>query len=702
VPRSSKPRLLAGSGVLALTALASCAPSSFEWRIRFVNRADVMPTRVVAARVRRETCDGPIVWEGSVPQGRALEGMAVPALAEGRYALDVVAYDAECRAVAENCVLVSAPFREMVLVELNSSPGPAECAPSACNDGICDCSGGGCADAGPPDAGPPDAPRPDAVVVPDAFVVPDAYTPDDTGPPDAFEPPDAYVVPPAPPVVIAPWNGVTTGAPLSTSSLVDPPLRPEFIWEEVVGAGSYRLELFRCDMADWRACPLDAPTHVELLPGGTTRARPSTDLAVSTVRPVGARYVFRIGACATTDHRGCAYAEERYVDVGRSSSDIDGDGTADLLAAASDGTDAVLYDVDVTEPSIPRAQLTRASFGTINSIGDYDGDGVAEVMAATAPTTPAEQGGLVLFLDDLPSGGLTVGGSDRSGIMGAGLGTRIVRLGDVDGDGYADFAVTAPGLVGDEIRIYYGASVFSSSLRTTLVRPESLEAFGADLCAAGDINGDGRADLAVLTRTVGGRDAEQVQIYVQRDPAVREIVAIPSLARNVATSFTGGTWDREKLLEIECGRDANGDGRPDIIAGRFRNSAVLLSTTTSLSFAVMSPMRDGMGWFLAVGDVDGSGRATILAGRPGLPASESFRANGTALARYDVAASRLALSDYDSSTHPVSAGSDYDGDGRDDVVLIAGADLHVRLEDGSRRVVLPPPTTRTWSSVAGD
>jgi len=109
-----------------------------------------------------------------------------------------------------------------------------------------------------------------------------------------------------------------------------------------------------------------------------------------------------------------------------------------------------------------------------------------------------------------------------------------------------------------------------------------------------------------------------------------------------------------------------------------------------------------MVWFLAAGDMDGSGRASILAGRPGRPPFEGFSVNGTALARYDMAMSVLQLSDFDTSSTLVSAGSDYDGDGRDDVVLTAGADLHVRLDDGARRVVLPPPPTRSWSSVAGD
>jgi len=269
-------------GLAALVGLplvaSSCVTGPVEWRVRFLSGADRTAARVVEARVHRDTCDGEIVWRGTVPQGRALEGMGVPALLPGRYALEAVATDAECRTLASGCELVDAPFRGPVELALASRPGPALCEASSCRDGVCDCALGGCADAGPPDGGRP------------AAFAPDAWTPFDVGPPDAFVAPDAYIVPPAAPVVVAPWNGVTTGAPVASSPLEDPPLRPQFFWEAVPGAGSYVIELFACTEVDWTRCSVDGvPTYVERLAGDVTRGRPSADLAVSTTAPVGPR-----------------------------------------------------------------------------------------------------------------------------------------------------------------------------------------------------------------------------------------------------------------------------------------------------------------------------------------------------------------------------------------------------------------------------
>lgn len=84
-----------------------------------------------------------------------------------------------------------------------------------------------------------------------------------------------------------------------------------------------------------------------------------------------------------------------------------------------------------------------------------------------------------------------------------GFGSRIVGLGDIDGDGVDDFAVSAPGGRGtglDDPWTGPGGSVLLYSGRTrSLIRTltDSYAGFGAALANAGDLNGDGVADLAV-------------------------------------------------------------------------------------------------------------------------------------------------------------------------------------------------------------
>ncbi len=670
--------------------LASC---SSEWRIRFQNQTDSTRTAAIEAIIRRETCDGAVVWRGTIPQGGSLTGVGVPALADGRYAFDVTARDADCTTVAAACVQATAPFRESVVVTLLTVSPSVSCAPSECDQGVCACESA-CGDT---DAGMPDAPvGVDAPPAEDAFVDDDAPLdaplPGDAWAGDAWADDawaaDAWIAPPAfAPQVVSPWNGVTTGAPITDSPLDDPPLRPEFVWTVVDGAASYVVELARCDAASWRTCTLDAPTAVIRTAGDVFRARPAADLPVATTAPVGARYVFRVGACTTLDHRGCSYSDVRYLDVGRSASDVDGDGTGDLLAIGDGVANDVLYDVEPSATTTMRATaVTAESLGLVVPVGDYDGDGRAEsIVLAPASTHP---GGRWLFVDDL-----LVGGEEGLTTTGARFGERVVPLGDVDADGYADFAVTAPGI--DVVRVYYGGSTFDPSARADVARPSGITEFAVDVCGPGDISGDGRADLAILTRE-STTTAMTVRIYSQRDPAMRSWRELTLLSTMTATGFTELSPDGYKYLELDCRGDVDGDGSPDLVIGRHRLSTVTVITASRTSVSVASPTISALGWALALGDLDGTGRLSILASRSGIPDGGE---DGTALVRFAFSPRRLTLADFDASSRLMSAGSDYDGDGRDDAV-IRDTNLHVHLEGGTTVYAVAPPGGRSWGQVA--
>ncbi|HEY6569668.1 MAG TPA: FG-GAP repeat protein [Candidatus Limnocylindrales bacterium] len=156
-------------------------------------------------------------------------------------------------------------------------------------------------------------------------------------------------------------------------------------------------------------------------------------------------------------------------------------------------------------------------FGGAIASGDFDRDGHADLAIGSengrlpgksrrvgiVTVLHGSRRGLTASGDQLWSQAALPGTPERGDGFGASLAT-----GDFDGDGYADLAI---GVIGDDIgqlgnegsvEILYGSPKgLSSSRARVLTRsmtgaPDADVAFGAAL-AAGDLNGDGRDELAV-------------------------------------------------------------------------------------------------------------------------------------------------------------------------------------------------------------
>ena len=297
-------------------------------------------------------------------------------------------------------------------------------------------------------------------------------------------------------------------------------------------------------------------------------------------------------------------------------------------------------------PGVPGGRETGDRFGGSVTSGDFDRDGYADLAVGSpgeAIGTDADAGSVTIIY------GSATGLSDRAaafqqgsgGVPGAeGEGHRFgahLAAGDVNGDGYADLAITADGnSVNDDtaVVLYGGPDGVTGTGATTLHRPpdsdfpekdgagRQVASFGDDVTMA-DADRDGKADVFV-SLNVHSDEPEIMNNY-------------PSVAY-YRGGASGASATRAKSFD-DAGRtlasgDVNGDGTQDVVAG-YGGDEFSASRVTVLTGGEAGPVKtqtfnqdtagvpgsdepgDGFGDALAVGDVDADGKADVAVGAPG-------------------------------------------------------------------------------------
>ncbi|MBN9119885.1 MAG: hypothetical protein J0I06_12115, partial [Planctomycetes bacterium] len=178
--------------------------------------------------------------------------------------------------------------------------------------------------------------------------------------------------------------------------------------------------------------------------------------------------------------------------TGMATGDLDGDGTADVVATVAGGI-MVVYDGATGAPRMAFNPVPGYTGGGSMAVGDLDGDGRGEIVMGFAELP------VVAVFD-----GLT--GQFRSAFLVAGGLPHGVSatVADLDGDGKGEIVAGANFGSADVLFVYNA----DHSLRQYLVLPS----FGATVpppMRAGDLNGDGADDLRVVlgpvTATFDGR-----------------------------------------------------------------------------------------------------------------------------------------------------------------------------------------------------
>lgn len=256
---------------------------------------------------------------------------------------------------------------------------------------------------------------------------------------------------------------------------------------------------------------------------------------------------------------------------------------------------------------------------------DFNGDGIGDVVfsAHAAYVGGHKAAGQIVALYGTATGVSSAKRStisqDTSGVPGTaeagdGFGGETAYA-DFNKDGYDDLAVATPwekvdsDTNGGTVAILWGSAAGLTGKGVTIAdpSPSSHDYWGKDL-AAGDFDGDGRADLAV------GSSTSTIYVFkggfsTSGTPGGRYTVKPP--IQSGSNDFPYGP------LSLTAG-DVNGDNRTDLIVDGFENATgwntnyFVPGTASGLNAASAQALKAGQ--ITGVGDINGDGYGDIVSG----------------------------------------------------------------------------------------
>ena len=378
-----------------------------------------------------------------------------------------------------------------------------------------------------------------------------------------------------------------------------------------------------------------------------------------------------ISTQSTSDETGVTFervatsgtvAPKLNADVPTSRLDIDRDGKDEIIVGAWRETGG--YSVVVTYSGLPQRDYltapirsgTRPNFGDTMTSGDFNADGHADLAIGNPGEYDANGvafGGAVWIFYGSPSGldykAPQHINQDTEGVPGTMEGNDMfadaLAAGDLNGDGWDDLTVGAPGETingaryAGSVTVLYGgptgltttgAQLFTQGTEGVPGDPEQSDAFGAAV-AVGDMTGDGYDDLAVSSPSEGEWSEPHefgLIMLLKGGPG--------GVTTTGVTSFLGISLGVGAMGDTMSIGDMDGDGDGDLVAGAPRSwigrivyvpgipggldvakAKVISMDTPGVPGDPYGGVGEnseftGFGYALSTGDVTGDGRADVM------------------------------------------------------------------------------------------
>lgn len=282
-----------------------------------------------------------------------------------------------------------------------------------------------------------------------------------------------------------------------------------------------------------------------------------------------------------------------------SAGDVDGDGRPDVLIGAMGNLDRYPYEgkayvvradefvgddevmLGVTGTTLWGEERRGYAGWSVSAAGDADGDGLDDVLVSACgmELDGTEQGKVYLVLADMMDGVDSIELSDVDTTWSgesdfAWGGYDVEGLGDIDGDGRPEFAMSALLEAGFQqypgrVYVFRGGPMPNRQLMSNaplqFVPDGDSDQFGREISGDGDVDGDGLSDLLVGAMTASQPDSGSGAAYLWLGAS---LVADGIYdARNADARFSGNGPGDLMGGGLSIAQDLDGDALDDIAIG---------------------------------------------------------------------------------------------------------------------------------------